>query len=86
VPTLAFGLLSTLLLGTVLSAMSFYLDRYRVPVLLAWGGFMALTYTALDTDHQYELAPTRSTQELNLIVRHADRDNSQPPDLGTAKQ
>lgn len=54
-PTLFFGLMAALLLGSALSAAAFYLDRYRIPVLLVSATVAFAAYALGGADHEYAL-------------------------------
>ena len=63
VPTLAYALLALLMLGMVFSALAFFLDRWRIPLL-----FSLLLWTMVQgscqwTDHYYDVAE-RDTGDL----------------------
>jgi hypothetical protein len=56
-PALFFILLSLLLVTYLLSGFAFYLDRYRIPVLLVVVLATMLLYGVSGTDHYYDLNP-----------------------------
>ena len=56
VPSLAYVLLLLLLLCLGLSALSFFLDRYRIPVLIPLGLWLMVTAQLPGSDHYYHLA------------------------------
>ncbi|HEY2289779.1 MAG TPA: hypothetical protein VGM86_03665 [Thermoanaerobaculia bacterium] len=54
-PALGYGLLILMLAGWALPGISFFLDRYRVPVLLPLLALSWLSSQVFDTDHYYRL-------------------------------
>ncbi|HEY4561770.1 MAG TPA: patatin-like phospholipase family protein, partial [Thermoanaerobaculia bacterium] len=54
-PALGYGLLILMLAGWALPGISFFLDRYRVPVLLPLFAFSWLSSQVFDIDHYYKL-------------------------------
>lgn len=54
-PALGYVLLILMLAGWALPGLSFFLDRYRVPVLLPLLGLSYLSSQVFDTDHYYKL-------------------------------
>ncbi len=54
-PALGYVLLILMLAGWALPGLSFFLDRYRVPVLLPLLALSYLTSQVFDTDHYYRL-------------------------------
>ncbi len=75
-PTLFFGLLVLLLIGLFLGGFSFYVDRYRIPVLPAWIGLGFFAYVIGGIDHRYELGPP-------IATKSAHASTNSPPDEGT---
>ena len=58
-PALGYVLLILILTGWALPGVSFFLDRYRVPVLLPLLLFSYLSSQVFDTDHYYSLLPLK---------------------------
>ncbi|MDJ0944479.1 MAG: hypothetical protein QNJ30_13500 [Kiloniellales bacterium] len=56
VPAIAYLLILLMLLVWVLSGLSLFLDKYRVPLLFTLLGVASLNYMLSDTDHFYELS------------------------------
>jgi hypothetical protein len=54
-PALGYVLLILMLAGWALPGISFFLDRYRVPVLLPLLAFSYISSQVFDTDHYYKL-------------------------------
>ncbi len=59
-PALVYVLLILILTGWALPGVSFFLDRYRVPVLLPLLLFSYLSSQVFDTDHYYSLLPLKA--------------------------
>ena len=57
-PALFYGLLSLLLVTYLLPGFAFFLDRYRIPVVLSLLIATVALYGTFGTDHFYELNPT----------------------------
>lgn len=55
IPALTYLLLLLILGGWLLTGLSFFLDRYRVPAVLLLLVFSFLFYTVSDTDHYFPL-------------------------------
>ena len=62
VPSLAYVFLILMLLTTILSGITFFLDRYRVPVLLAFIAYTAFNYRVLDIDHFFHASLTEQNR------------------------
>ena len=60
-PPLGYVLMLLMLLTSILASVSLFLDRFRVPVLLAVGAWSALWYLAINLDHVFVVSPAPAT-------------------------
>ncbi len=75
VPAIAYVLLALLVIDWILSMGAFFLDRFRVPLLLPLAILCALGNTALRSDHYYAVTrgvPIRSV-DPSLVLTAKDR-------------
>jgi hypothetical protein len=54
-PAICLAMLTLLLLGWTLTALAFFLDRFRVPVMVTLFGISWLSYWGFGLDHYYEV-------------------------------
>lgn len=76
VPSIAYVFLILMLLTTILAGLTFFFDRYRVPVLLAFILYTMANYRVLDIDHFFPVELTESkrpTIEEAFKARIGDR-------------
>jgi hypothetical protein len=65
-PSIAFVLLLLMPLQVVLAGVTFYLDRYRVPVFLAVVAYVAAVFTIWRLDHYFPLQESPAMQAVPL--------------------
>ncbi len=65
-PTIGFVLMLVALLTALLSGITFFLDRFRIPLLAGIALSLWLIDAWRDTDHYYEVFPAREGAEVSL--------------------
>ena len=86
-PAICFAMLTLLLLGWAMTALAFFLDRFRVPVVVTLFLISWLSYWGFGLDHYYEMGfepGTRNPElETGSVVESIAASPSRPPPLSS---
>jgi hypothetical protein len=83
-PAICFAMLTLLLLGWAMTALAYFLDRFRVPVLVTLLGITWFSYWGFGLDHYYEVTfdeRAESTVATSLPSSSLEGDPRRPPRL-----
>ncbi|MFN7948982.1 MAG: patatin-like phospholipase family protein [Blastocatellia bacterium] len=69
IPSLAFVILLLTLLNWGFSGITFFLDRYRIPVLLTVGAWLLLTAQFRGSDYYYPLLPVQGAAQARAPLK-----------------
>jgi hypothetical protein len=80
-PALSYALLLVMLVSWGLSGLSFFFDRYRLPVLIPLAIVLTITAQFSQSDYYYQLLPLEKNETTKALTpTEAIRQNEQPDD------
>ncbi|MDF5709252.1 MAG: hypothetical protein PUP90_16700 [Nostoc sp. S4] len=71
-PALLYVLLIASMMVIIFGGVTFYLDYFRIPVLILFTVFSALSYLAFDVNHLYQLNPLKNSADKKKVDDKSD--------------
>ncbi|WP_138505567.1 patatin-like phospholipase family protein [Nostoc sp. PA-18-2419] len=71
-PALLYVLLIASMMVIIFGGVTFYLDYFRIPVLILFTVFSALSYLAFDVNHVYQLNPLKNSADKKKVDDKSD--------------